>query len=130
MTRKTEDNKISFEAIGTNLNYRSKRTLTRYRINERLLKYVLSDPKCKPLHLSSSAALNPKMLTKLVNSPYGIIMLTSKDESRYVKEKPQIKANRMAESNSKIDGKFDKYRNVIRRTQRNKNDYGDQMNEL
>ena len=74
------------------------------------------------------------MLTRLVTSPYGIIMLTSKDESRYVKEKPQIKANlqpvnRMEESNTKIDGKFGKYRNVIRRTQRNQSDYDDQKNE-
>ena len=122
-------NHISSEPIVINLQYRTKRTLTRYRINGKLLKYVLSNPKCKPLHLSSSSALNLKMLTKLVTSPYGIIMLTSKDESRYVKEKPQIKANRMAESNSNIDGKFHKYRNLIRRTQRNKNDYRDQRNE-
>ena len=128
-------NYISSEPIGINLKYRPKRTLTRYRINGKLLKYVLSNPKCKPLHLSSSsAALNSKMLTRLVTSPYGIIMLTSKDESRYVKEKPQIKANlqpvnRMEESNAKIDGKFGKYRNVIRRTQRNQSDYDDQKNE-
>ena len=127
-------NYISSEPIGINLKYRPKRTLTRYRINGKLLKYVLSNPKCKPLHLSSSPALNSKILMKLVTSPYGIIMLTAKDESRYVKEKPQIKAdlphvNRMEESNSKVDGKFGNYRNVIRRAQRNKNDYGDQTNE-
>ena len=135
IARQTTDNKISAKAISGNLNFRPKRTLTRYRINGKLLKYVLSNPKCKPLHLSSSAAaLNSKMLTRLVTSPYGIIMLTSKDESRYVKEKPQIKANlqpvnRMEESNAKIDGKFGKYRNVIRRTQRNQSDYDDQKNE-
>lgn len=130
-----EVNKISSEPNGINLKYRPKRTLTRYRINGKILKYVLSNPNCKPLHLSASSALNSKMLTKLVTSPYGIIMLTVKDESRYAQEKPQIKANlpphvnRMEESNSEIDGKFGNYRNVIRRIQRNKNYDGNHKNE-
>ena len=131
---KIEDDRISSEAIGGIQNSRPKRTLTRYRMNRQLLKYVLSNPKCKPMHLSTSSALNSKILANLVRSSYDIITLASTDESRYVTEKPQINTdsqniNRMEESEPKIVGKSGKYRNVIRRTQRNHNDYDDEGNE-
>ena len=134
ITGRTEDDQISSQAIGGIQNSRPKRTLTRYRMNRQLLKYVLSNPKCKPMHLSSSSALNLKILARLVTSSYDIIMLASNDESNYATEKPQIHTdspnfNRMEESKSKIGGKNGKYSNVILRTQRNNNDYDDAKNE-
>ena len=131
---KTNDDKRSSQAIGGIQNSRPKRTLLRYRMNRQLLKYVLSNPKCKPMHLSTSSALNSKILSRLVTSSYDIIMLASNDESRYVTGKPQINTdsqniNHMEEINSKIGGTSGKYRNVILRTQRNNNDYDDAKNE-
>ena len=130
----TDYYKISSEAIGDIQNSRPKRTLARYRMNRQLLKYVLSNPKCKPMHLSTSSALNSKILSRLVTSSYDIITLASNDELRYATEKPQIHTdsqiiNRMEETKSKINGKSGKYRNVILRTQRNNNDYDDAKNE-
>ena len=131
---KIEDDQISSQAKGGIQNSRPKRTLTRYRMNRQLLKYVLSNPKCKPMHFSTSSALNSKILARLVTSSYDIILLSSNDEWRYVTEKPQILAdsqniNRIKESKSKIGGKNGKYSNVILRTQRNNNDYDDAKNE-
>ena len=131
---KTNDDKRSSQAIGGIQNSRPKRTLLRYRMNRQLLKYVLSNPKCKPMHLSTSSALNLKILARLVTSSYDIITLRSNDESSYVTGKPQRNTdsqhiNRVEESKSKIIGKSGKYRNVIWRTQRNNNEYDDDRNE-
>ena len=86
------------------------------------------------MHLSTSSALNLKILARLVTSSYDIITLRSNDESSYVTGKPQRNTdsqhiNRVEESKSKIIGKSGKYRNVIWRTQRNNNEYDDDRNE-